>query len=122
MRDFLADRTGSRAARYVAAELPTLPFRDGAFDLVLCSHLLFLYSDEIGREAHIDAIREMLRVGREVRVFPLFDLHGRESDHLRPVIEHFEPLVSCELVPVGFEFQRGASTMLRLAPLGPDRR
>jgi SAM-dependent methyltransferase len=116
LRDFLADMpVPSREARYVAAKLPDLPFSAGSFDLVLCSHLLFLYSDEMSRDMHIDSIRELLRVGREVRVFPLFDLHGRESRHLQPVIDHFASYVRCDIVRVDFEFQRGASSMLRLS-------
>jgi len=43
MQEFLADyRAGGREGRYMAATLPHLPFADGAFDLALCSHLLFL--------------------------------------------------------------------------------
>ncbi len=47
MRRFLADYDAGRAdGRYVAAELPSLPFADGAFDLAVCSHLLFLYTEQ----------------------------------------------------------------------------
>lgn len=116
LRAFLADLAASpRAGRYVAARLPALPFAAGSFDLVLCSHLLFLYSDEIGLETHVDWLHELLRVGGEVRVFPLVDLHGRESDHLRTVVERFAATVRCDVLPVGFEFQRGATSMLRLS-------
>jgi len=45
MERFLADyESGMRDGRYVAAGLPKLPFADDAFDLALCSHLLFLYA------------------------------------------------------------------------------
>ena len=45
MTTFLADyETGRRDGRYVDAELPSLPFDDGAFDLAVSSHFLFLYS------------------------------------------------------------------------------
>jgi hypothetical protein len=40
LEGFAADRA-SHPGRYVAAALPVLPFRNGAFDLVLCSHFLF---------------------------------------------------------------------------------
>lgn len=116
LRTFLADRNAPvRAARYVAGRLPALPFADDSFDLVLCSHLLFLYSDELGLDEHLAALREMLRVGAEVRVFPLVDLHGQPSRHLEPVVEWFRPYGSCEIIPVDFEFQRGATRMLRLS-------
>ena len=115
LRGFLGDlQSPARAGRYVAARLPWLPFHADAFDLVLCSHLLFLYADEISTEMHVDWIRELLRVGREVRIFPLMELAGRESRHLAPVVEYFARSVDCAVEPVEFEFQRGASSMLRL--------
>lgn len=103
------------AARYVAGRLPELPFQADTFELVLCSHLLFLYSDEIDGEMHVECIRELLRVGREVRLFPLLDMHGEPSSHLEPVIHRIRADVDCEIVPVDFEFQRGGGRMLRLS-------
>ena len=42
MQAFLDDyELGKAQERYLDAELPTLPFADGAFDLALCSHFLF---------------------------------------------------------------------------------
>ena len=57
---------------------------------------------------------EMLRVGREVRVFPLVDLEGNASEHLPGAINALERQSRCELVHVPFEFQVGAGSMLRL--------
>ena len=72
---FIADfQTATRSGRYVSAYLPELPFLSSSFDLVLCSHLLFLYSAEFDAETHLSFLRELLRVGREVRVFPLLDM------------------------------------------------
>ena len=50
-------RAGRADGRYVEAELPTLPFADRSFDLALCSHLLFLYSVQLGEEFHRDSPR-----------------------------------------------------------------
>ena len=48
MRRFLVDYPKGKAeGRYLEASLPDLPFDDGAFDLALSSHLLFLYSGEL---------------------------------------------------------------------------
>ena len=48
MGRFLADYDeGKEQGRYVDAELPALPFDNGAFDIALCSHFLFLYSDRL---------------------------------------------------------------------------
>ena len=47
VRRFLADyESGRKSGRYLVASLPRLPFADGHFDLVLCSHFLFLYSEQ----------------------------------------------------------------------------
>jgi hypothetical protein len=71
VRDFTGDLAeGARAGRYVAAALPSLPFRSGAFDLALCAHLLFSWSGVLDLDFHRQAIAEMLRVAGEVRIFP----------------------------------------------------
>jgi ubiquinone/menaquinone biosynthesis C-methylase UbiE len=115
LKRFLADfQHPRRASRYVAARLPKLPFPNDSFDLVLCSHLLFLYSEELGLDLHITSLREMLRVGREVRVFPLLDMEGRRSAHLGACMRELEAVARVELVPVPFEFRRGDSSMFRL--------
>ena len=103
------------ARRYVAAALPDLPFLDAAFDLALCSHFLFLYSDHLGAEFHSDAVRELCRVAREVRIFPLLSLDGEPSPFVETVRKTFTAsgmVVSLELVP--YEFQRGGNQMMRI--------
>ena len=60
MRTFLDDYDAGKAAgRYVEASLPSLPFADAAFDLALCSHLLFLYSRQFDEAFHVAALREL---------------------------------------------------------------
>ena len=67
---FIADfQAATRRGRYVSACLPELPFLSQSFDLVLCSHLLFLYSAEFDAEMHLSFLRELLRVGREVLAY-----------------------------------------------------
>jgi hypothetical protein len=116
MERFLADfETGKTEGRYLDAELPKLPFDDAAFDLALCSHFLFLYSEQLSEDFHVAAIREMSRVARQVRVFPLLELGGARSRHIEPVIRRLKEdgfAVTVETVP--YEFQRGGNQMLRL--------
>lgn len=116
LRTFLRDfRSEDRRGRYVSGSLPGLPFEAGSFDLVLCSHMLFLFSAEFNLETHLSFLRELLRVGREVRVFPLFDLAGKPSRHLNAAMQTLRRTARVECVPVPFEFRRGDSNMLRLA-------
>ena len=112
LRDF---RSASASGRYVAGLLPDLPFVAKSFDLVLCSHLLFLYSTEFDTETHISYLRELLRVGREVRVYPLLDMAGNRSRHLDHAIQKMRDRADVEVVPVPFEFRRGDTNMLRLS-------
>ncbi|MFT3765150.1 MAG: hypothetical protein QM820_06490 [Minicystis sp.] len=124
MDDFLADYEAGRAqGRYVEAALPDLPFPDGAFDLAVCSHLLFLYSDQLSGSFHRRAIVELCRVAGEVRIFPLLSLAGIPSPHL-PAVQEAAARAGCatrvETVP--YEFQRGANQMMRIERTGSARR
>jgi ubiquinone/menaquinone biosynthesis C-methylase UbiE len=116
MQAFLADfNTGLEQGRYVPAELPNLPFFAGTFDLALCSHFLFLYSEHCDAQFHIEALRELCRVAQEVRIFPLLELSGAPSRHLPEVLSALEAggyIVQIE--PVNYEFQKGGNQMLRL--------
>lgn len=112
---FLEDLAGARQGRYVAAALPMLPFADDSFDLVLISHLLFLYSDGLDQAFHQAAVTEALRLSREVRIFPLIDINGLPSTHLQPVRAAANRMgASAETRLVPYHFQRGADRMLVL--------
>ena len=116
MAQFLADYDeGKEQGRYVDAELPILPFDDSAFDIALCSHFLFLYSDRLSLEFHRESIRQLCRVATDVRIFPLIDLDLRSSPYVQPIVRSLEKdgfTASIERVP--FEFQRGGNELLRI--------
>jgi len=116
MNDFLDDYPmGRTEGRYVDAALPELPFGDVMFDLALCSHFLFLYTTQLGESFHLRAIREMCRVAREVRIFPLLALGAVPSPLVEPVIAAFEgDGFSVSIEPVPYEFQRGGNRMMRI--------
>lgn len=54
-------------------ELPNLGFGNGVFDLALCSHFLFTYSEQLSIDFHVAAIGEMFCVAGEARIFPLLN-------------------------------------------------
>jgi hypothetical protein len=116
MQVFLADfDAGLQQGRYVPAELPNLPCFDRTFDLALCSHFLFLYSEHHEAQFHIQALRELCRVAQEVRVFPLLELSGALSRHLSEVVSALEADgCNVSIEPVNYEFQKGGNQMLRL--------
>lgn len=116
MDAFLADYdNGRRAQRYVTAAAPTLPFADASFDLAVCSHFLFLYSEQLGQQFHEKAILELCRVADEVRIFPIVALGGAASPLVAGTSAHLRSMnysVSIERVP--YEFQRGGNEMMRI--------
>lgn len=111
---FVSDFDKNRdSTRYVIGGLPNLPFSDGEFDLALCSHFLFLYSNYFTYEFHLQSIREMLRVAREVRIFPLLTLMLDES----PYVESLEKELtlggySVEISRAKYELQKGGNKMM----------
>ena len=116
MQEFLADLSRGKAeGRYISGELPLLPFEDNHFDLAICSHLLFLYSEHLSLEFHKQAIAEICRVAHEVRIFPLVTLTGESSPYVEAIGDYFRDLghgISVE--KVGYEFQRDGNKMMRI--------
>ena len=114
MEEFLSDfPVGCKEGRYRVGKLPALPFNDNEFQLALCSHLLFLYSDHFSLKFHVNSIIELGRVSSETRIFPLVDLSSKKSTHLEETIRQLEAKGldgSVERVP--YEFQKGGNEML----------
>ena len=116
MGKFLVDYDrGKEEGRYRSESLPSLSFSDGQFHFALCSHFLFLYSDQLDLEFHIESIREMCRVSKEARIFPLLQLGASPSPHVPAVVDYFEDAgYGVDIVRVPYEFQRGGNQMLRI--------
>jgi hypothetical protein len=110
---FLDDyEQGCSEHRYQYHELPErLPYEDDSFDLGLSSHFLLLYPS-LGLDFHLQSIQEMLRVCKEIRIFPLVDLDGQKSELTQQVIEHFQEQYTVQIQTVDYEFQKGANAML----------
>ncbi len=117
MDAFLQDfEAGRQQGRYLAAELPQLPFENDSFDLALCSHLLFLYSPQLSLDFHLQAIAEMLRLAPEVRIFPLLELGSRPSRHLSGVMAALENQgYRLRVEATDYEFQKGGNQLLRIS-------
>ncbi len=114
MEEFLSDYpAGVAQNRYVDGELPHLPFADKTFDLALCSHFLFLYSEHLSEDFHVASIRELCRVAGEARIFPLLELGSRKSRHVEPVRSRLTAAgYAVSIRPVPYEFQRGGNQMM----------
>jgi hypothetical protein len=122
MEAFLGDYDlGKRQGRYVDAELPSIAFPDKSFDVALCSHFLFLYTEHLSEAFHRSAILELCRVAREVRIFPLLALDGRTSRYVAGMVNDLSDSYEVALETVPYEFQRGGNQMMRVRPLQSER-
>jgi hypothetical protein len=114
---FLNDlNEGRKAGRYISEGLPTLPFKDDEFTMTLSGHFLFLYSQWLSIDDHLNYLRELLRVtSREVRVYPLITLEADKYDYLGYILSTLadEGIIS-EIDSVKLEFLKGSNRMLRL--------
>lgn len=115
MQCFLDDYDrGLLESRYLAHALPErLPFKNQQFDLVLSSHFLILY-EQLGYDFHEQSIQEMLRVGKEVRIFPIKNLNQQRGAWIYQLISVFEKDYHVFLKEVDYEFQKGANQMMVL--------
>ena len=117
MQKFIDDfPEGLKQGRYLNASLPNLPFTTQQFDLALCSHFLFTYSQEFSLEFHLESILEMCRVAQEVRIFPLLEsFTGAVSPHLSSIIKILRDR-GCQVTvtKVPYEFQKNGNQMLRV--------
>lgn len=117
MHKFIDDfPLGVQERRYVTGKLPILPFANGEFDLALCSHFLFTYSEHFSEEFHLASIVEMCRVAKETRIFPLLNTSGEPSPLLQPVINKLnEQGYKVQIMHVPYEFQKGGNRLLQVS-------
>ncbi len=117
MNKFLADfDTGLQQGRYRYELLPNLNFADQQFDIALCAHLLFTYSEQFSLDFHLQSILEMCRVAKDVRVFPLLEnFTGEVSAFVEPVIESLLAQdYEVKIEQVAYEFQINGNQMLQI--------
>jgi SAM-dependent methyltransferase len=115
---FLADYDeGKVAGRYIAGEVPDA-IGVKSYDLILCSHFLLLYSEQLDWEFHRQAVTGLLEHGKELRIFPLLTLELARSPYIDPLREYLEKSgYHTEIVAVEYELQSGGNEMLVIKKL-----
>ena len=112
LKDFSQQRNNER---YINASLPTLPFDDDNFDIALCGNFLFLYSEILSVDFHIDSVLELVRVAKDVRIFPLIGNDRKRPKQLKYVLDALDELpVTYKIVEVDYHFTKGANQMLQI--------
>lgn len=116
MAEFFADyEQGKAEKRYVPASDMSLPFKHFEFDFALSSHYLFADLDDQDIDFHLQVIRELARVAKEVRIFPLIDRHGQLSPFLGPVLLGLQQdQYGVEVREVSYHLQPKGNAMLRV--------
>lgn len=107
---------GFACGRYRGGGLPLLEFENRSFDLVLCSHLLFLYGSCLSWDFHQSALRELARVAREkVLIYPLLTLSGQPYARLDELRRNLATAgIESALEPVHHSVMSGADQRLVL--------
>lgn len=113
MNLFLSDfEKGRKEKRYIYHELPArIDVADNTFDIGLSSHFLLMYTD-LGFEFHIKTISEMLRICKEVRIFPVMNLDGQKTELIENVINYFRQSYKVRIEETKYEFQKNGNRLL----------
>lgn len=113
MNKFIEDfDEGKVEKRYIPHELPNkTDFSGKYFDIGLSSHFLLLYT-QLGLEFHIKSIDELLRICKEIRIFPILDLDANESSLLQPIIDYYKKDYDVKIEQTDYEFQKNGDKML----------
>ena len=113
---FFADYSqGLVEKRYLPQVQDALPFEDFTFDMALSSSYLFSGDEAQDVDFHLNCIRELARVAKEVRIFPLIDRDGQPSSLLGPVLLGLQQSnYGVEIRDVDYLLQLGGHAMLRV--------
>jgi hypothetical protein len=66
----------------------------------------------LGYDFHIQAMTEMLRVCKEIRIFPIVDLDANKTDLISNIIEYFKKSYAIEIKETQYKFQKDANRLL----------
>jgi len=112
--DFIEDYTEYRDKKYIKGDLNKLPFKDNAFSLILCSHLLFIYDHRLSYDFHLNSINEMIRVADEVRIYPLVKHRAIKSAFVKRIEDDLMEKADITIEKVNYEFRKGGNQMMKL--------
>ena len=105
---------GLDSKRYIPVSHSPFPFHDHEFDIALCCAFCFSNKDE-SRLSPGEILKELLRVSKEVRIFPLLNQKGEVNDMWGPVMHYLQNNhFGQEVKAVEFEDNNEDNAMLRV--------
>ncbi|MDE6052288.1 MAG: hypothetical protein K2G55_00700 [Lachnospiraceae bacterium] len=66
----------------------------------------------LGYDFRIQAMTEMLRVCKEIRIYSIADLDAEQTEMISDVIEYFKKRYPVEIKETNYRFQKGADRLL----------
>ncbi|MFX1390838.1 MAG: hypothetical protein ACFE9Z_12310 [Promethearchaeota archaeon] len=113
---FIKHYRENKSKLYISEKMPKTTFKSNQFDIIISSHLLFLYDHIFDYSFHKETINEMLRIcSKEIRIFPLVNLYGRRSTFVQdflndPDFEDYKKSIE----RVDYEFIRGGNEFIKI--------
>jgi ubiquinone/menaquinone biosynthesis C-methylase UbiE len=108
----------AKKEKYIAATLPSLPFEDETFSLILCNHFLFLYQDQFDYQFHLDAIKELIRITKKdgvIRIYPLVGFKNEVFPYINQLMATLDnDGIKIELSKTDFRFLPSATHFLSI--------
>lgn len=116
IKEFFKDyENGKKQLRYLPANHDSINFKDFTFDYALSSHYFFAGDDNEHLQHYIKIIKELARVAKEVRIFPLIDKFGQPSPLLGPILLELQNNnYGVEVREVDYHLQPQGNAMLRV--------
>lgn len=112
---FLQDYpSGYEQGRYVHIGSTTWPFQPHQFDIALCSDLNLYELDNLNLSL-LDIIKQLVRISKEIRIFPLLSASGNIATDWGPVMLWLqEHNFGQEIKQIDFQQLCGSNAMLRI--------
>jgi hypothetical protein len=115
-RDHFLKHYASDQSRYVRVALPHTGFRANEFQLVLVSHLLFLYDDLFDYDFHKRSLLELARIAQtEIRIYPLTNMRAMRSSLLESLMRDPDcSALTFTVSKIDFEFLKNSDELLKI--------
>lgn len=106
---------GKKEGRYLKNDHFPIDFNDFTFDYALCSHYFFAGESKSDLKNYFEIIKELTRVAKEVRIFPLIDRFGQPAHLLGPLLLVLQNNnYGVEVKEVAYHLQPEGNAMLRI--------